>query len=76
MNNANAKIRVQTAVDALNAALLLLKMEGDRFEEQRQDAWYNRNGDLIPIGLKIHGFWVSIEDKAMEYVCTVKDDQG
>ena len=85
MNNANTKIRDQTAINAINTALLLLKMEGDRFEEQCQDAWSDRNGDLIPIILKIFNeinqmpisrFWVSTEEKASEYVRIVKDIQG
>ena len=53
MNNANTKIPNPTTVDALNAALLLLKMEGNWFEEQHQEAWADKNGDLTPIGQKL-----------------------
>ena len=50
MNHANAKMRDRTAVDCLNSALLLLKMEGDRFKEQRAAAWAEKHGELMPIG--------------------------
>jgi hypothetical protein len=75
----------RTAVDALNAALLLLKMEGDQFEEQCQETWADKDGNLTPIGQKIfneinkmpvRGFQVTTEEKMLEYLCTAKDTQG
>ena len=85
MNHANAKMRDRTAVDCLNSALLLLKMEGDRFEEQRAAAWAEKHGELMPIGkqmfdeinnMQVRGLQVTTEERDVEYVCTVKEVQG
>ena len=46
MNHANAKMRDRTAVDCLNSALLLLKMEGDCFKEQHAAAWAGNSRQL------------------------------
>jgi hypothetical protein len=39
MNRANAIARQRTAVDVLNAMILLIKLEGTRFEFYKQKAW-------------------------------------
>ena len=40
MNRANKQlVRMKTAVDILNASLLLLKLEGDRFNAGKEKAW-------------------------------------
>ena len=38
MNNANKRMRVRSGVDVLNATILLLKMEAERFERLKQCA--------------------------------------
>jgi hypothetical protein len=49
MNAANKEMRARTAVDALNATLLLIRLECDRFQRMKQEAW----GD--DSGLTLHG---------------------
>ena len=39
MNRANINVRQKTAVDALNAMLVLLKGDSDRFEKNKKQAW-------------------------------------
>jgi len=39
MNRANAVARQRTAVDVLNAMILVIKLEGSRFEFYKQKAW-------------------------------------
>jgi hypothetical protein len=39
MNHANDSIQRQTAIDILNAALLLIKKESEQFERTKSDAW-------------------------------------
>jgi hypothetical protein len=39
MNRANMKVWKKTAVDALNAMLVLLKGDSDRFEKYKKQAW-------------------------------------
>ena len=39
MNAANCKMHSKTAVDLLNACILLMKLECKRFSEQRAKAW-------------------------------------
>ena len=52
-NHANENMRSSTAVDLLNVALLLLKMEEDQFEKQRGQAWSEKQGNLTTIGQKM-----------------------
>ncbi len=49
MNAANKEMRACTAVDALNATLLLIRLECNRFQRMKQEAW----GD--DSGLTLHG---------------------
>ncbi len=39
MNTANKEMRARTAVDALNANLLLIRLECNRFLSMMQEAW-------------------------------------
>ena len=39
MNAANKEMQARTAVDALNATLLLIRLECDRFDRMKQEAW-------------------------------------
>ena len=53
MNRANKQlVRMKTAVDILNASLLLLKLEGDRFNAGKEKAW-NWDQPLTPKGMDI-----------------------
>ncbi len=44
MNAANKEIRARMAVDALNATLLLVRLEFDRFQQMKQEAWGDDSG--------------------------------
>ena len=39
MNAANKEMRARTAVDALNATLLLIRLECNRFLRMKQETW-------------------------------------
>ena len=47
MNRANKVIRARTAIDLLNATILLLKLECTRFNKMKQEAW-GGNSILTP----------------------------
>ena len=49
MNRANIIVREKTAVDILNAAMLLLKLEGERFRKW-QKITHRRDNFLTPKG--------------------------
>ena len=49
MNNVNKRIHVCSSIDIINATILLLKMEAERFERQRQLA-ANSTSFLTPKG--------------------------
>jgi hypothetical protein len=49
MNAANCKMRAKTAVDPLNACILLMKLECKRFNEQHAKAW-SSDSFLTPCG--------------------------
>ena len=51
MNNANEEARNATAVDILNASLILIQKESERFEKGKQAAWKDTN-HLTPRGMK------------------------
>jgi hypothetical protein len=50
MNRANINVPKKTAVDALNAMLVLLKGDSDRFEKYKKHAW-ERTQLLTPRGM-------------------------
>ena len=52
MNRANSVARLRTAVDILNAMILLIKLEGDRFEFYKHRAW-SRDEILTPRGMDL-----------------------
>jgi hypothetical protein len=52
MNRANEDICQRTAVDILNAALILLKNESTRYDKVRNLAW-NDAQSLIPKGMEL-----------------------
>jgi hypothetical protein len=57
MNRANDSIQRQTVVDILNAALLLIKKESERFERSKSDAWkkevWSKEKPLTPRGMAV-----------------------
>ena len=57
MNHANDSIQRWTAVDILNAALLLIKKESERFERSKSDAWkkevWSKEKPLTPRGMAV-----------------------
>jgi len=52
MNRANAVARQRTAVDVLNAMILVIKLEGSRFEFYKQKAW-SREDKLTNRGMEL-----------------------
>jgi len=52
MNRANASVRERTAVDPINACILLLKLEGERFGKHR-DLAHKHSEILTPHGMKL-----------------------
>ena len=52
MNRANMRIRERTAVDLINACILLIKMEAERFEKKKAEVW-SHDRPLTPRGLEI-----------------------
>ena len=52
MNNANHAVRHATAVDCINATILLLKLESERFTKQQTAAW-THDGYFTPRGQKM-----------------------
>ncbi len=52
MNNANLAVRERTAVDPVNATILLLQLETKHYNEYKAKAW-NLNEVLIPHGKKL-----------------------
>jgi hypothetical protein len=51
MNKANKEMRARTAIDLLNACILLIKLECGRFNKMKQDAW-GGTSILMPRGLQ------------------------
>ena len=52
MNRANERVRDRTAVDPINSLILLIKLEGMRFEKHRDNAWTCAE-ELTPHGNKL-----------------------
>ena len=53
MNAANREVRERTAVDPLNATLLLINLECKRFQRMKQQAWGDDSG-LTPRGKELY----------------------
>ncbi len=81
MNKANQLARQRTAVDILNAVILLIKLEGERFNWHKQKAWEMDNQLLTELGLElmeeafadvdIRDFWINITTGKTVHKCTV-----
>ena len=54
MNRANQRAREQTAVDVINATMLLVNLENERFARKRDLVW-NLNDILTPKGKLLRG---------------------
>ncbi len=54
MNQANARVRDRTAVDSINVLILMIKLEANRFENHRNNAW-NCEDHLTPHAKKLLG---------------------
>jgi hypothetical protein len=52
MNRANMRIRERSTVDLVNACILLLKMEAERFEKNKEEVWAH-DRPLTPRGIAI-----------------------
>jgi hypothetical protein len=57
MNRANNSIQRRTAVNVLNAALVLIKKESEQFERFNSDAWkkevWSKEKPLTPRGMTV-----------------------
>jgi hypothetical protein len=81
MNAANKEMRAKTAVDPLNACLLLMKLECKRFNEQRAKAW-SSDCFLTPRGtveyeevfegINALDFCITVVSQIDSYECTVR----
>jgi hypothetical protein len=81
MNKANQLAQQRTAVDVLNAVILLIKLEGERFNWYKKKAWERDNQILTELGLElmekafadvdIRDFWINITNKNTVHTCTV-----
>ena len=79
MNKANHAVQHATAVDCINATILLLKLESDRFAKQQTAAW-NHDGYFTPRGQQFldelagsntNEYHVSIEDDVDFHIAKV-----
>ncbi len=80
MNAANKSVRNCTAVDPINAILLLLKLEAARYSKNKEKAW-SWNEVLTPHGKKLsdkvfskvnpRDYTITIDAELNKYVCTV-----
>lgn len=82
MNAANKSMRQHSSVDLVNATILLMQMERDRFDRMREEAWRHES-NLTPYGLKAADeisnevpnyclFDYNYEDKGDEHQYSVK----
>jgi hypothetical protein len=80
INKANQLAQQRTAVDILNAVILLIKLEGGRFRWHKQKAWERDNQLLMELGLALmeEAFAdVDIRDYIMSktvLLCTISND--
>ncbi len=81
MNKANLLARQRAAVDILNAVILLIKLEGERFNWHKQKAWDRDNQYLTELGLElmeeafadvhIRDYMINITKAKTVHKCTV-----
>ncbi len=84
MNAANKSVRDRTAVDPINAMILLLKLEAKRYTNNKDKAW-ECTEVLTPHGQKLltnafksispRDYTISIESKEYEYECAVTSNK-
>jgi hypothetical protein len=84
MNATNKLVRDRTAVDPINALILLLKFEGKRYADNKEQAWQWTEA-LTPHGQKLCNnafksinpwdYTSSIESKENRYDCTVSSNR-
>jgi hypothetical protein len=81
MNAANREMRAKTAVDPLNACILLIRMECKRFVKQRQLAWALDNEltcrgrveyDAVFTNISSFDFTITVSEDLYAYQCTVR----
>jgi hypothetical protein len=81
MNAANREMRAKTAVDPLNACILLLRMECKRFVKQHQLAWamdteLTSRGkveyDKVFSNISLFDFTINVSEDDYGYICTVR----
>jgi hypothetical protein len=75
MNKANQLAQQRTAVDVLNAVILLIKLEGECFNWYKQKAWERDNQLLTEQGLAlmeeafvdvdIREFWINVTQRRL-----------
>ena len=80
MNRANQAVREKTAVDPVNAVILLLQLEGKRYGEHRDKVW-NHSEELTPHGkqlvktafadVNLIEYEVTINPEGNRYCCVV-----
>jgi hypothetical protein len=81
MKKANQLAPQRTAVDILNAVILLIKLEGERFNWYKQKAWERDNQLLTEQGLElmeeafadvdIREFWINVTKEEALHKCTM-----
>jgi hypothetical protein len=81
MNAANREMRAKTAVDPLNACILLIRMECKRFVKQRQVAWaldteLTCQGGVeyeeVFTNISSFDFTITVSEDLYGYQCTVR----
>ncbi len=72
MNNANHAVRCAMAVDCINATVLLLKRESERFAKQQAAAW-NHDGYFLPHGQQM--FDEITGANSTEYCVSIEDNE-
>ena len=71
MNRANKIVRLNTAVDMLNARILLQKLEGERYDTCKEKAW-TRDLPITPKGMDHLSAFHSIN--LIEFRLTMQED--
>ena len=80
MNAANREMQAKTAVDPLNACILLIRMECKRFINQRRLAWAMETEltsrgkveyDKVFTNISSFDFTINVSEGLLDYTCTV-----
>ncbi len=85
MNHAKDSIWRQAAIDILNAALVLIKKESERFEWSRSNTWkkevWSKEKPLTPRGMTVMKdifdkcgtllFWIHMSKNTTDYIATI-----